>query len=158
MPEPRSHESAPSASSPMSRRGFLGAAALGVGAGGALVAAGPVQAAEAEPHVLRITGSHWHWRKTDSGQGATAGDVVDDRGRPGTFRSVPLGPGAHLHVFTFEAGSLLGLGSGLETGAFALVGGTGAFAGWTGAYTCTQSPRELGGTGSATFTITTPGS
>lgn len=161
--EPDSHPSPR-----MSRRLFLGAAALGVGASGAMVAAGSASAASPSDYAEQasgrsslprwIRGTSWRWRGTDSGQGATTGDLVDDAGRNGAFRSVPLGPGAHLHVFTFEAGSLLGLGSGLESGAFAIVGGTGAFAGWTGAYTCTQSPRELGGTGTATFTITSPGS
>lgn len=154
----------------LSRRGFLGAAALGVGATGVVAIANPATAATAAAGAptpaddvtsavpRRIDGTGWRWQRGASDQGATRGDLVDDRGRVGTFRSIPLGPGAHLHVLTFGQGTLLAIGSGLETGAYAVVGGTGIYAGCTGAYTCSQSPKELGGTGTAAFNLTTTGS
>ena len=60
------------------------------------------------------------------------------------------------HVFTLPGGSILGSGitaPGFETvDEFAVVGGTGKYAGARGTYVIQQSHLELGGDGTATIT------
>jgi hypothetical protein len=64
-----------------------------------------------------------------------------------------------LHTFTLEGGTIHGLGSvarGAE-GHFAILGGTGRYAGAQGSYVARQSSRELGGNGTAEFHLTLAG-
>ena len=147
----------------VSRRAFVtGVATAAAGASAVVVSGGVARADES-------TGSGtWVWQGSDwrmvrpGAPGAapdreadahTEGDIRDGS-VVGTFRSVPLGGGAHLHLFTFDDSMLIGLGSGLSHGAYAIVGGTGRFAGVSGAYTAQQTPSTPGNEGTALFTIT----
>jgi len=71
----------------------------------------------------------------------------------------PHEPGSlELHTFLFPDGSIVGSGvasAGAESeGHFAIVGGTGRYHGARGSYVARQSFSELGGDGTATFTLT----
>jgi hypothetical protein len=90
---------------------------------------------------------------------APLGRLVDGRGRPaGSFRAAPMpGPAAmfQLHTFELTDGSLLGVGGGpLSEAVYAVVGGTGRWAGASGSYVARQFPREAGGDGTAEFSFT----
>ena len=70
------------------------------------------------------------------------------------------GPGAHasdterleLHTFKLHDGTIIGSGtSGALEGEFAILGGTGRYAGARGTYVARQNRRELGGDGTAEF-------
>ena len=77
-------------------------------------------------------------------------DLLDERGlAAGAFTSVvfPGGSQLELHTFALGAGTLLGMGSPSGAG-FAVVGGTGEYAGASGAYVL-----EKRGDGSANFTF-----
>ncbi len=85
------------------------------------------------------------------------GRIVDAKnGARGSFRAAAL-PGLvalHLHTFELDEGTILGIGANrLDEGSYAIVGGTGRYAGATGTYTARQSLRELGGDGTAEFTL-----
>ena len=86
-----------------------------------------------------------------------SGRIVDARERPlGQFQAATLpGIGAfHLHTFDLAEGTILGIGANrLEDGSYAIVGGTGRYAGASGTYTARQFLRELGGDGTAEFTL-----
>jgi hypothetical protein len=87
------------------------------------------------------------------------GTLVDKRGRElGSFRAAALlgtGSPVQLHTFDLADGTILGIGSdGVHENPFAIVGGTGRYAGVSGTYVAKQSPRELGGDGTAEFTLT----
>jgi hypothetical protein len=60
------------------------------------------------------------------------------------------------HTFQFSDGTLVGMGTVPSSGegVFAIVGGTGTYLGATGSYVATQSPVEVGGDGTAEFTLT----
>ncbi len=85
--------------------------------------------------------------------------LVDKKGKTVGFYSGAnlsgVGPALQLHTFDLGDGTILGIGAaGLREGPFAIVGGTGRFAGAGGTYVAKQSPRELGGDGTAEFTLT----
>ena len=70
------------------------------------------------------------------------------------------GPGAHgsdterleLHTFKLRDGTIIGSGtSGALEGEFAILGGTGRYAGARGTYVARHNRRELGGDGTAEF-------
>lgn len=95
------------------------------------------------------------------------GDLLDAKGRLvgsflGSRLAAPLRPGAldagasvEMHTFTLEHGTILGMGSALPgAGVFAVVGGSGRYAGLRGSYTARQGIPELGGDGTATFDLT----
>jgi len=72
------------------------------------------------------------------------------------------GPGAHaedaerleLHTFRLRDGTIVGSGtSGSLDGEFAILGGTGRYAGVRGTYVARHSRRELGGDGTAEFRL-----
>jgi hypothetical protein len=67
----------------------------------------------------------------------------------GSFAAVTM----ELHTFTLPAGTIMGQGVATPGGGgrFAVVGGTGAYAGARGFYTATQEPLEWGGSGKAEF-------
>ena len=59
-----------------------------------------------------------------------------------------------LHTFTLTGGSLFGIGTAAgDEGTFAIVGGTGRYAGLRGSYQAVQRPNGVGGDGSAEFTL-----
>ena len=88
---------------------------------------------------------------------STTGNLVVAGQSVGTFASASVpGSGGRfvLHSFDLGHGSLLGMGAGpLADGAFAIVGGTGRYAGAQGSYTAVQRPRNLGGDGTAEFVL-----
>lgn len=147
----------------LSRRGLVQALVLGGAVAGA-AAAGRATADEPAPdrlvlrcHDLRATrvGSEPGKLPEVGSVPATHGtlDLGDDESGRFDSTSVPGSGGRFvMHSFDLGDGTLLGMGSGpLRDGAFAVVGGTGSCAGATGAYTARQSPRDLGGDGTAEF-------
>jgi hypothetical protein len=56
-----------------------------------------------------------------------------------------------LHTFKLRDGSLFGTGTAGAEGVFAVVGGTGHYAGARGTYVARQAHADLGGDGSAEF-------
>lgn len=86
------------------------------------------------------------------------GRIVDGKRDLGVFRAaaVPgLGSAFQLHTFDLEDGTILGIGANrLDDADFAIVGGTGRYAGATGTYRARQFPRDTGGDGTAEFTLT----
>ena len=79
---------------------------------------------------------------------------VADPGRTGLDGSSSL----QLHTFNLPDGTLVGTGTATPAhdteDTFAIIGGTGRYAGARGSYVARQSPAQLGGDGTATFTIT----
>lgn len=155
------------------KRGLLlVAGAVGFGAaagrGEAAPAANPLPSGPRSTERLTLQGRNWrlsapsraHGRLPDGGEpAATHGDLVDGAGRRiGSFRSASL-DGAlarfQLHTFELPDGTIMGLGSGgLDDASFAVIGGTGRYAGLGGAYVARQRPREVGGNGTAEFILT----
>jgi hypothetical protein len=161
------------------RRGLLGrGAALLVGALGVGAATGDGAAAATRPiGVLTLYGRGFHIHSpgrragampAQHDAGATYGELLAGRGgeKVGEFRAgflalgTPFGPGKNApgtleqHVFDLKEGSIIGLGSATAgKGAFAIVGGTGRYQGARGSYVAHIRPRELGGNGSAEFTL-----
>ena len=71
--------------------------------------------------------------------------------------SYRVGAGGALQLQTFDLldGTIMGIGAaGAHENPFAIVGGTGRYVGVSGTYVAKQSPRELGGDGTAEFTLT----
>lgn len=165
-----------------SRRGLLGrglvllAGVVGIGAGAGatkLVTQDDEQEAVGQ---LRLHGRNWVLQTPDrrpgerlvaGERGTVYGELVDAKGtQVGQFygsrmaaNSNPGGPvGAdsslELHTFKLEGGTLLGIGSMIAgESIFAIAGGTGRFAGSRGTYVAEQRLLELGGDGTAEFTI-----
>jgi hypothetical protein len=142
-----------------------------LGAGVAMRSAGGDTAAAAVPlsrkkSTLKLYGRDWrlHRPGVEFGKLPAAGDpalptgrIVDGRNRElGRFRAAAL-PGAgafHLHTFELAEGTIHGIGANkLDEGSYAIVGGTGRYAGASGTYTARQFLRELGGDGTAEFTL-----
>jgi hypothetical protein len=162
-----------------SRRGFLSrgmvlaAGALGLGAGGVSVASAATPQRELTLHGRLF---HLHAQNRRAGVVPAKGDRLSAYGelldRPGgskigEFSSAmfalgsPFGmPGAasslEYHSFNLHNGTIIGLGTGVAGGesVFAIVGGTGHYAGARGTYVAHQRPRELGGNGTAEFRLT----
>ena len=151
----------------LSRRRLVQALVVGAGA---VSAAAAGRASAQEPvtadggRSLTLTGRDFRTARIGAEAGklpgevhmpATRGDLLLEDGATGRFASTTVpGSGGRfvLHSFDLGDGTLLGMGSGdVREGAFAVVGGTGRYAGAVGAYTARQSPRDLGGDGSATF-------
>jgi hypothetical protein len=164
-----------------SRRGLLGrgalllAGAVGIGAG---AGAAKLAASEDETSVeqIRLQGRNWvlqtpnrrRGERLVAGEhGTVYGDLVDDDGKTvGQFygsrtaiQSSLAGPtdatgSLEHHTFRLEGGTLLGVGSVLDgESVFAITGGTGRYAGSRGTYIADQRLLELGGDGTAEFTI-----
>lgn len=149
----------------LSRRRLVQALVVGAGAVGA-AAAGRASAAEPalDAGTMTLTGRGFRTTRLGAQPGklpsedhlpATSGELVLADGESGRFASTAVpGSGGRfvMHSFDLGDGLLLGMGSGsLREGAFAVIGGTGRYAGASGAYTAHQSPRDTGGDGSATF-------
>lgn len=164
------------------RRGVLkrgatvlaGVLGLGVAAKGASAANGPSAGVEQTTFYGRGWQLRTPGRRTGeapyAGERATGhGELLDEPdGRKigefvSSYQSVesPFGPGPFAvdgleqHTFRLTDGTLFGLGtSTADEGSFAIVGGTGRYAGARGSYLSRQLPRELGGDDSAVFTLT----
>jgi hypothetical protein len=62
--------------------------------------------------------------------------------------------GVEVHTFVLTGGTIVGMGTSLPgRSVFAVVGGTGAYAGATGSYAAIQRLREQGGNGTAEFKL-----
>jgi len=124
--------------------------------------------AKPAPKTVVLHGRDWHYASPATQPGnlpaptdasVPVGRLVDGKGSElGSFRaaSMPTLAGAlELHTFDLSDGTILGIGSaGIHDRPFAIVGGTGRYAGASGTYVARQSPRELGGDGTAEFTLT----
>jgi hypothetical protein len=173
----------PATSGGTTRRGMIGRLALlAGGAAGAGVAwragssgddAAAVAPAGQKPvkrstTTMRLHGADWRLAATTGEPGKLRGPgdvpvpkgrILDERRRElGIFRAAAL-PGSagvfQLHTFDLAEGAILGIGGNrLDEATYAIVGGTGRFAGATGSYLARQSPREAGGDGTAEFTLT----
>lgn len=158
---------------PLSRRRLVQALVLGAGAAGAAAAsattgttAGPLTG-RGESGRLVLSGQRFRTVRLGKQPGAlperdmvpaTSGELLLEDGALGSFSAAAV-PGSQgrfvLHSFDLGDGLLLGMGSGaLAEGAYAVVGGTGRYAGAVGSYTAAQSPSDLGGDGSARFEFT----
>ena len=164
-----------------SRRGFLArglvlaAGALGLGAGRVSVSSAAIVPAQD----LTLYGRFFHLHAQDRRPGVVPvkgerltgyGELLDRPGgtKVGEFFSTlfavdsPFGAtsagatGLEYHSFNLHEGTILGLGTGVAGGesAFAIVGGTGRYAGARGTYVANQRQRELGGNGTAEFRLT----
>jgi hypothetical protein len=134
-----------------------GASALTVGGAGGAKA----------PTSLRLQGVRWRSGAAEPGRAGGRGELLDAHGRPfGSFASTRLAvptaagadaAGAELQMFDLGDGSLFGLGTpaGLDRpGTYAIVGGTGRYAGASGSYVSDQRPVDAGGDGTAEFEFT----
>ena len=153
----------------VARLALLVGGALGVGAVGK-AAVGGDESPQAAPAPARQTivlrGRDWRLIRPGVEPGTMPsadvaavpiGSIVDEGGGElGTFRASTLpglGAAFALHTFELTDGTILGIGASRMDAEFAIVGGTGRYAGATGTYTATQSPRETGGDGTARFTL-----
>ena len=156
------------------KRGLvLAAGALGVTAAGKEAKA----ATTTVPSRLRLHGTNWRLTIPDrqpgellrlGDHGAVYGDLLDrPNGRPfgqffGSRLAIHSTPGGHaradasveVHTFVLPQGTLIGMGTAvLGEAIFAIVGGTGIYAGAKGSYSATQRLREHGGNGTADFVL-----
>ncbi len=146
----------------------LGAVGSRAVARGAAVPAAVPAASGRKTKTVVLHGRDWRHTVHDAEPGSLpapaavrtpGGRIVDRRGRElGTFRAANLlGSGSPLQLQTFDLvdGTILGVGAaGIHKDPFAIVGGTGRYVGVSGTYVAKQSPRELGGDGTAEFTLT----
>lgn len=161
------------------RKGMLGrigvavGSALGVGYAAHRALPGAAAAPTATPAAPRyeslvVRGRNWRVDgaarvpgvRPAAGEAAVpSGTLVDEQGAElGRFDAAALpGPAAsfQLHTFDLGVGTLLGVGGGsLRESVYAVVGGTGRYAGASGSYVARQSPRDAGGDGTAEFMFT----
>jgi hypothetical protein len=152
------------------------AGAVGLGVAGAR-ASGVTGAGSSVTTTLRLSGKQWHLFATDRRRGEIPlrGDSVSTHGilhgpdgkKIGEFYSAgmvlghPLGAGPlgaanlEMHTFNLLGGTIAGMGSATPgESVFAIVGGTGRYAGASGSYVARQHPLELGGNGTAEFRLT----
>ncbi len=120
---------------------------------------------------VMIRGAHWRLIRPGVAPGTMPpigtpslplGHLVDSDGvHVGMFESSVMpgsGSGTHLHHLTFDDGTLSAVGPSTTADAsFAVIGGTGRFAGVSGSYHLSQSPAPSGGTAEFTFALTVPG-
>lgn len=152
---------------------LVAAGALGItGAREARAASRPL------PDELRLYGRSWRLdapgrrsgesiRPGDSG--TVTGELLEARdGRSlgqffGSRLAVQSAPGGNVradasvevHTFVLPRGTIVGMGTALPgASVFAVVGGTGDFAGASGSYTAVQRLHEHGGNGTAEFHLT----
>jgi hypothetical protein len=155
------------------RRGALGrlavvaAGALGIGYAAREATAGDSKTATPVPEQLVLYGRDMrlHSPARTPGELPPAGDrptplgrLVDKRDRPlGSFTSTALANASaalEIHTFALSEGSIFGVGAGaFDEATFAVIGGTGRYAGARGSYVARQSLRELGGDGTAEFML-----
>lgn len=159
----------------LKRLALLAGGAAGLGAVGGKVLGQPAAVPAAVPaaagrktKTVVLHGRNWRHVVHDAEHGklpaasaarTPSGKIVDGRGRDlGTFRAANmLGTGGVLQLQTFDLfdGTIMGIGAaGIHENPFAIVGGTGRYVGVSGTYVAKQAPRELGGDGTAEFTLT----
>ena len=162
-----------------SRRDLLTRAGLLAGAAGVagVVGSGRPAAAASSATFTRpdlptvIRGADWRLVRPGVAPGTLPGAgsvtlplgrlVNEDGAHIGMFESSALptsGKGTVVHQLTFEHGTISAVGpSTLGEASFAVIGGTGNFAGATGSYRLRQQPAPSGGTAEFTLDITTAG-
>ena len=157
------------------KRGAIGAAsvaAVAVTAGAAMSSRRPESATNGST-TIRLLGRSWH-ADTDGklpGKGdryAVYGELTDGGGQKlgeffsqnvgvdSPFQVTGEGVGAfEIHTLTLPGGTIVGtgVGGGLER-SFAIVGGTGKYAGARGSYLARQNTYGLGGDGKAEILLT----
>ena len=150
---------------------LLAGGAVGVGVAGSRALGGgeaAVVAPGARPTTeVKLYGRDWrigthaaeHGKRPVPHERTPKGRIVDGGGKElGTFKAANLlGYGGALQLQTFDLvdGTIVGIGAGgVHENPFAIVGGTGRYVGVSGTYVAKQSPRELGGDGTAEFTLT----
>lgn len=160
------------------RRAFLKRGAIGaVGAAAAAVVVGgaakTVVPAATGARTIHFTGRAWH---TDTagkvpGNGqrySIYGELLDARGeKAGEFYSMAVGIDSpfqvtgvgvgsmEFHTLNLVDGTIVGIGAGGGTErTFAIVGGTGKYAGARGSYLARQDTYGLGGNGKAELLLT----
>jgi len=142
----------------------------------------PIAAPSAAPVELRLYGRNWHiqgegprarWARPERGQRQVAfGELLDGPTdsagvKVGEFYATctcvgaPFGAGplaaafVEHHTLNLGDGTLTGMGTSQgEESTFAIVGGTGRYAGARGSYVARQLPVELGGDGTAELMVT----
>ncbi len=153
--------------SALGKLGLLAAGALGVGFAAREATDGDSHAAPARRgKKLVVYGRDMKLHSPDRvpGELPAAGERPTPRGRLvdrkdralGSFSSasLPAASAVELHTFELEDGSIYGVGAGaVDRATFAVIGGTGRYAGATGSYVSRQSLREAGGDGSAEFVL-----
>ena len=157
------------------KRGALGAASIAAVA----VAAGATTSSAARPSpsgssTMRLLGRGWHVDAKDGkvplkGERFTVyGELTDAKGdKVGEFFSQNVGvdspfqitgegTGAfEIHTLTLPGGTIVGVGVGGGTErSYAIVGGTGKYAGARGSYLARQNTYGLGGDGKAEILLT----
>lgn len=151
-------------------RALLAIAGLaGLGAAGA----GAKLAPTSEPSAVVLYGRNWRTSRGRLGELPTEGERISVRGeliddkhglRVGEFFAAgfAIGGGAHpahgerleLHTFKLRDGTIIGSGTaGQLEGVFAILGGTGRYAGARGTYVARQRHQDFGGDGSAEFVL-----
>jgi hypothetical protein len=160
------------------KRGLvLAAGAFGVTAAGKEAKA----AIRTVPDQLRLYGRNWQLSVPDRqpGQavqlgdhGAVFGELLESPMGAvlgqffGSRLAIQSTPGGHaradgsieVHTFVLPHGTIVGMGTAVFGDAiFAIVGGTGKYAGVTGSYVAHQRLREQGGNGTAEFNLTLHG-
>jgi len=135
---------------------------------------GPRVARDPGPRRVVLYGRNWHTSTGRPGELPTEGDRITVRGDllgaeggdvVGEFVAAgfAIGGGSHpaqaerleLHTFKLRDGTIIGSGTaGQLDGAFAILGGTGKYAGARGTYVARQSHHDFGGDGSAEFVLT----
>jgi hypothetical protein len=165
-----------------SRRGLLGrglvllAGAVGLGAGAGATRLALDDGDSVDGSRITLRGRDWMLQTPDrrpgerlvaGERGTVYGRLVDEKERPvGRFYGSRMavqsefgGPAdadgsLELHTFKLDGGTLLGIGSVIAgESIFTITGGTGRYAGARGSYVAQQRLRELGGDGTADFTI-----
>lgn len=164
------------------RRSVLKWAAVGATAiAGGLATRGVLESgvsplAPAKGDVLEVGGRSWQMIGVARGhlpkpgdRLAVTGELLGSRGQKiGEFYASSIFVGAphgdtpaaasyvETHHFNLPGGTLVGSGTWHVNGGsrFAIVGGTGRYAGASGSYQAEQRPIQMGGDGSASFTFT----
>ena len=157
------------------KRGAIGAAsvaAVAVGANAAAATKTVAMPATNGAHTLRFIGRDWH---TDTKKLPGKGDQFSvygelhapGGGKVGEFFSTNVGVDSpfqitgqgvgtfEIHTLSLEGGTIVGvgMGTGLER-SYAIVGGTGKYAGARGSYLARQDTYGLGGDGKAELLLT----
>lgn len=160
---------------------LLAAASTALVPGSAFAVAAATDPTAPTPMNLALFGKGWHVYAPDRARGELPrqGDRIGAHGilldamegqEIGQFYSAcfcPVIPGSsgrfaeisqEMHTFTLVDGSIMGVGVGGQAfgkaSRFAIVGGTGRYAGVRGDYSMMQDPLELSGSGRAEFRFT----
>ena len=148
----------------------LGAGALGLGAVASPANAELPGVLDTNGGELRLFGRNWRLETPGrrageaiqaGDHGAVYGELLDGRkGRVigqfyGSRLAMHANTGVEVHTFVLPGGTIVGMGTSvLGEAVFAVVGGTGSYAGAKGSYAAKQRLREQGGNGTAEFKLT----